>query len=93
MARVVHFEIQVDDVERAKQFYASAFRRKLYRSIDELQADVDAWIASYNTERTHSGKYCYGKTPMQTFLDSKRLSDEKQLDRTSPTMNENRVAA
>jgi hypothetical protein len=41
----------------------------------------------------HSGKYCYGKTPMQTFLDSKRLSDEKQLDRTSPTVNESRVGA
>ena len=25
MARVVHFEIQVDDVERAKAFYAAAF--------------------------------------------------------------------
>jgi hypothetical protein len=24
---------------------------------------------------------CFGKTPMQTFLDAKHLSDEKQLDR------------
>jgi hypothetical protein len=55
--------------------------------------DVDAWIASYNSERTHSGKYCYGKTPMQTFRDSKKLSDEKRLDRTYPAVNENRVAA
>jgi len=35
------------------EFYASAFRRKLYRSIEELQEDVDAWVSSYNTERTH----------------------------------------
>lgn len=55
--------------------------------------DVDAWIASYNSERTHSGKYCYGKTPMQTFRGSKKLSDEKRLDRTYPAVNENRVAA
>jgi len=48
---------------------------------------------SYNVERTHSGKYCFGKTPMQTFLDSKKLSDEKQLDRTDRTAAENQVAA
>lgn len=64
------------------EFYASAFRRKLYRSIEELQVDVDAWVASYNAERTHTGKYCYGKTPLQTFLDSVHLAHEKQLDRT-----------
>jgi transposase InsO family protein len=75
------------------EFYASAFRRKLYRSIEELQMDVDAWVQSYNTERTHSGKYCYGKTPMQTFLDSAHLAHEKQLHRTSPTAEQNRVAA
>ncbi len=75
------------------EFYASAFRRKPYRSIEELRVDVDAWIANYNTERTHSGKYCYGKTPMQTFLDSMRLAHKKQLDRTSPIVDPNRVAA
>src|SRR5512136_2590502 len=26
------------------EFYASAFRRKVYQSIDELQLDVDAWM-------------------------------------------------
>lgn len=63
------------------EFYASAFRRKVYRSIDELQVDADAWLQSYNAERTHSGKYCYGKTPMQTFLDSLPLAYDKQLER------------
>lgn len=63
------------------EFYASAFRRKLYRTIDEIQVDVDAWVESYNAERTHSGKYCYGKTPLQTFIESAPLSHEKQLDR------------
>ena len=67
------------------EFYASAFRRKLYHSLDELQADVDAWIQTYNTERTHSGKYCYGKTPLQTFIDSAKLAYDKQLDRIQPT--------
>ena len=67
------------------EFYASAFRRKLYHSLDELQADVDAWIQTYNAERTHSGKYCYGKTPLQTFIDSAKLAYDKQLDRIQPT--------
>jgi transposase InsO family protein len=66
------------------EFYASAFRRKLYRSIEEIQADVDAWMESYNAERTHSGKYCYGKTPMQTFIESAKLAYDRQLDRIQP---------
>ncbi|MDR0400607.1 MAG: IS481 family transposase, partial [Treponema sp.] len=33
----------------------------------------------YNEERTHSGKYCYGKTPMQTFMDSIPLAGEKLI--------------
>ena len=65
------------------ELYASAFRRKLYHSLDELQADVDTWMEGYNAERTHSGKYCYGKTPMQTFLDSVSLAREKMLDSVS----------
>ena len=63
------------------EFYASAFRRKLYRTLEEIQADVDAWVESYNAERTHSGKYCYGKTPLQTFIESAPLAHDKQLDR------------
>jgi transposase InsO family protein len=67
------------------EFYASAFRRKLYRSIEEIQADVDVWMEGYNAERTHSGKYCYGKTPMRTFIESAKLAYDRQLDRTQPT--------
>ena len=52
------------------EFYRVAFRKKLYHSIDELQADLDAWIADYNTNRPHQGRWCFGKTPMHTFLDS-----------------------
>lgn len=63
------------------EFYRVAFRKKLYASLDELQADLDVWLAHYNEERPHSGKYCYGKTPMETFLDSKTLVEEKMLER------------
>jgi len=67
------------------EFYASAFRRKIYTSIEQLQADVDEWIKSYNEERTHSGKHCFGKTPLQTLHDSNPIALVKQLDRAMPT--------
>ena len=62
------------------EFYAVAFRKKVYDTLEELQRDLDAWMESYNAVRTHSGKYCFGKTPMQTFLEAKHLSQEKRLD-------------
>ena len=59
------------------EFYRIAFRKKLYRGIDELQADLDAWLREYNCERTHQGRWCYGKTPMRTFLDTLPVAREK----------------
>jgi transposase InsO family protein len=67
------------------EFYSVAFRKKIYRSLEEIQEDADKWIEEYNTQRTHSGKYCFGKTPWQTFLDGKTLADNKMLDRLQPT--------
>jgi transposase InsO family protein len=63
-----------------QEFYQVAFRKKIYKSIEELQADLDQWMKYYNEERPHSGRYCYGKTPMQTFNDSKELAKQKMLD-------------
>lgn len=63
-----------------QEFYAVAFRKKIYNNLDELQADLDNWMKSYNEKRTHSGKYCFGKTPMETFLDTLPLAKEKKLD-------------
>ena len=67
------------------EFYASAFRRKLYSSLEQLQVDVDAWVQTYNHERVHSGKHCFGKTPWQTLQESKHLALAKQLDLAVPT--------
>jgi len=63
-----------------EEFYAVSFRKKLYRTLEELQTDLDEWLRGYNASREHSGKYCYGKTPLRTFLDSKHLAHEKMLD-------------
>jgi len=64
------------------EFYRVAFRRKVYHTMDELQADLDDWLREYNEERVHSGKYCYGKTPMRTFLDCLPMAKEKMLNQT-----------
>ena len=63
-----------------EEFYQIAFRKKIYKSLDELQVDLDAWLLKYNQERPHSGRYCYGKTPMQTFNDSLPLAMDKMLN-------------
>lgn len=62
-----------------QEFYDIAFRKKIYASVEELQVDVDYWIAKYNETRPHSGKYCYGKTPMQTFREAKHLAKEMTI--------------
>jgi transposase InsO family protein len=70
--------------ERAHQtilneFYRVAFRKKVYADIETLQGDLDEYMDKYNITRTHQGKRCQGRTPMDTFLDGKKLFDEKNL--------------
>lgn len=60
-----------------QEFYQVTFRRKIYQSLAELQADLDIWIAYYNAERTHQGKMCCGRTPLQTLIAGKEVWKEK----------------
>src|SRR4030095_13809227 len=66
------------------EFYRVAFRKKIYRTIDELQSDLDVWVKEYNETRPHQGRWCYGKTPMQTFLDALPIAREKLLPAPNP---------
>jgi len=59
------------------EFYQVTFRKKLYGNLDELQKDLDDWLEYYNNERTHQGKMCCGRTPMQTLEDGKQIWQEK----------------
>ena len=59
------------------EFYQVAFRKKIYRSVEELQIDLDEWISYYNNDRTHQGKMCCGRTPMETFIDGKEVWNDK----------------
>lgn len=62
-----------------QEFYQVTFRKKLYGDLDSLQKDLDEWLTYYNNERTHQGKMCCGRTPMETLLDGKRVWAEKNL--------------
>jgi transposase InsO family protein len=67
-----------------EEFYAVAFRKKVYTSLDEMQRDLDEWMKYYNQERAHSGRYCYGKTPMETFKESLILARQKMIGQSTP---------
>jgi hypothetical protein len=66
------------------EFYRIAFRKKLYGSIAELQADLDQWLEEFNRRRPHQGRWCFGKTPLQTFLDAKPIAEEKMIAAWQP---------
>ena len=59
--------------------------KKIYRTIEALQADLDEWLQHYNNERPHSGRYCYGKTPQQTFRDTLHVAKEKMIGVALPS--------
>jgi len=63
-----------------EEFYAIAFRKKMYENLEDLQEDIDQWLRFYNEQRPHSGRYCFGKTPAQTFTDSKELAKAKDVN-------------
>jgi transposase InsO family protein len=63
-----------------QEFYQITFRKKLYSDLLELQKDLDEWLIYYNNDRTHQGKMCNGRTPMDTLLDGKRIWAQKNLN-------------
>jgi hypothetical protein len=67
-----------------EEFYAVAFRKKLYTNLADLQHDLDEWMEFYNNERCHSGRYCFGKTPMETFKESIILARQKMIGQLTP---------
>jgi transposase InsO family protein len=61
------------------EFYRVAFRKTLYQRLEQLQGDLDAFLDDYNQRRPHQGRWCFGKTPMQTFHDTLALAKEKLI--------------
>ena len=50
-----------------EEFCNVVFRKKIYRTLEDLQPYLDQYVVEYNTQRTHQRKRCQGRTPMQTF--------------------------
>jgi transposase InsO family protein len=72
-------------VERLNQtiqdeFYSVAFRKKLYRTVQEVQVDLDAFLEYYNKERTNQGRYCQGRTPLETFTEGLQIYNQYVFD-------------
>lgn len=68
-----------------EEFYAVAFRKELYTSIDQMQTDLDAYMAYYNNERTNQGKRCQGKTPKQTWDEAYDLYKKYVIEKSEVT--------
>jgi transposase InsO family protein len=49
------------------EFFRVAMREKVYTSVEALQADLDAWLVHYNTERPHLGYRNQGRRPIKTI--------------------------
>lgn len=65
-----------------EEFYQVQFRKKIYRSLEDIQQDLDAFMEYYNNERTNQGKYCQGRTPRQTFEEELDLYQKYVYDNT-----------
>jgi hypothetical protein len=56
------------------EFFRIAFRTKFYESVEQLQTDLDEWLAYYNQERPHQGYRNMGRRPIDTvnlFLEAR----------------------
>ncbi len=76
-----------------EEFYNIAFRTKVYRTIEDLQKDLDEWLNKYNKERTHQGKHCLGLTPMECFNRDKEKAQDKMIGFENCTTQEKEAAA
>ena len=61
------------------EFYQVTFRKHVYSSIEQLQSDLDDWLEKFNTERTHQGKMCCGRTPLETMIDGRKIWQQKNV--------------
>lgn len=68
-----------------EEFYSVAFRKTLYTSLDQMQADLDTFMAYYNNDRTNQGKRCQGRTPKQTWDEGYELYKKYVIEKSEVT--------
>ena len=77
--------------QRPCSFQSVAFRKKIYATIEDLQADLDLWMREFNEARPHQGKRRFGKAPLQTFLDASPNREQKNASRSKAATNRRRM--
>ena len=50
-----------------EEFFRVTMRETFYDTVEALQADLDAWLVHYNTERPHLGYRNQGRRPIDTL--------------------------
>ena len=61
-------------------------RKKFYEALDEMQADLDAFLKAYNTRRPHQGRGMNGRTPAKAFTDGLPTPTKaKKMEKTETT--------
>jgi transposase InsO family protein len=50
------------------EFFRVKMRETFYDTVEALQADLDAWLVHYNTERPHLGYRNMGRRPAETVM-------------------------
>ncbi len=50
------------------EFVRVKMRETLHETVEALQADLDAWLVHYNTERSHPGYRNMGRRPIETVM-------------------------
>ena len=57
-----------------KDFFLSASRQNYFRTLDDIQPLFKEWLHDYNHNQSNPARYCYGKTPAETWKEAKHLA-------------------
>ena len=65
----------VERVQRTilEECWRPSFARSLVPKTGGLERDLEAYLAFYNTERAHTGRYTQGRTPWQTLVGARKM--------------------
>lgn len=65
----------VERVQRTilEECWRPAFARSLVPKIGGLSRDLETYLAYYNAERAHTGRYTDGRTPWQTLVGARKM--------------------
>ena len=51
-----------------EEFYQVTFRKTIYKTVQQLNKDLNHFLDSYNCQRTHQGKRNKGRVPAELYL-------------------------